>query len=140
MKKVFISCPMKGRTTENIVKTMDKMLKCAEAALGEELNMIISVATNPPSVDDRGDRIWHLGESIKMLSMADLFVTLSVPYYFEPSGCDVEEKVAMGYGIEMLRIGGDCFKYFCPDLAEQYDRSNSMYNTPTCSPSEANDE
>lgn len=119
MKKVFISCPMKGRTTENIVKTMDKMLKCAEAALGEELNMIISVATNPPSADDRGDRIWHLGESIKMLSMADLFVTLSVPYYFETSGCDIEEKVAMEYGIEMLRIGGDCFKYFCSDMVEK---------------------
>ena len=29
MKKVFISCPMKGRTTENIQKTMDKMHKCA---------------------------------------------------------------------------------------------------------------
>lgn len=31
MKKLFISCPMKGRTEENIRKTMDKMHKIAEA-------------------------------------------------------------------------------------------------------------
>lgn len=40
MKKIFVSCPMRGRTTENIEKTMNKMHKCAEAALDEELEMI----------------------------------------------------------------------------------------------------
>lgn len=119
MKKVFISCPMKGRTTENILKTMKKMHKCAEAALGEELDMIMSVATNPPS-PERNERIWYLGESIKMLSMADLFVTLSTaPYYFKISGCDIEAKVAAEYGIKTLYISGDCFEYFCPDLVEK---------------------
>ena len=139
MKKVFISCPMKGRTTENIVKTMKKMHKCAEAALGEELDMIMSVATNPPS-PERNERIWYLGESIKMLSMADLFVSLSLPYHVEAKGCEVEMKVAAEYGIEILNIGGDCFKYFCPDLAYPHERYNDLYNTPTCSPSEGNDE
>lgn len=139
MKKVFISCPMKGRTNENIAKTIDKMHKCAEAALGEELELIMESTLDAP-VLDRKDRIWYLGNSIKKLSEADLFVTLSLPYHVEARGCEVEMKVAAEYGIEMLSIGGDCFKYFCPDLAEKYDRYNSMYNTPTCSASEANDE
>lgn len=140
MKKVFISCPMKGRKTENIKKTMDKMYKCAEAALGEELEMISSIVSDtPPSGID--ERIWYLGESIKMLSKADLIVTLSTsPYYVQAKGCDVEAMVASGYGIEMLHIGGDCFKYFCPDLVETHEHYNSMYNVPTCLASEANDE
>ncbi len=140
MKKVFISCPMKGRTAENIAKTMDKMYKCAEAALGEELELILESTLDAPLLD-RKDRIWYLGNSIKKLSEADLIVTLSTsPYYVQTKGCDVEAMVASGYGIEMLHIGGDCFKYFCPDLAEAHDCYSSMYNTPTCSSSEANDE
>lgn len=119
MKKVFISCPMKGRTTENIKKTMDKMHKCAEAALGEELEMIQSiVADTPPS--GINERIWYLGESIKFLSEADLLVTLDTyPYGFSTSGCDIEKHVAREYGIKKFYISGDCFEYFCPDLVEK---------------------
>ena len=140
MKKIFISCPMEGRTTENISKTMDKMYACAEATLGEKVVAISRLATSTaPSEIDK--RIWYLGNSIKKLSEADLIVTLSTsPYYVQTKGCDVEAMVASGYGIEMLHIGGDCFKYFCPDLAEAHDCYSSMYNTPTCSSSEANDE
>lgn len=82
-----------------------------------------------------------LGESIKILSFADLFVKLSsTPYYLQTKECDAEAMVASGYGIPMFNIGGDCFKYFCPDLAEMDDRYKSVYNVPTCSPSEADDE
>lgn len=137
MKKVFISCPMKGRTTENIKKTMDKMHKCAEAALGEELEMIESfLADTPPSGIDK--RIWSLGESIKKLSEADLMVKLdTVPYYLRTPGCNVEAMVANEYNIPMLVIGGDVFAEFCPDLAETDDLYKGAYNVPTCAPSEA---
>lgn len=139
MKKVFISCPMEGRTTENISKTMDKMYECAEATLGEKVVAISRLATStaPSGIDKR---IWYLGESIKVLSDADLIVTLSLPYHVRTKGCEIEQQVAAEYGIEILNIGGDCFKYFCPDLAEAPDFYSSMYNTPTCSASEANDE
>ena len=139
MKKIFISCPMEGRTTENISKTMDKMYACAEATLGEKVVAISRLATSTaPSEIDK--RIWYLGESIKVLSNADLIVTLSLPYHVRAKGCEIELQVAAQYGIEVLNIGGDCFKYFCPDLAEAHDCYSSMYNTPTCSSSEANDE
>ena len=129
MKRIFISCPMKGRTTENIKKTMNKMHKCAEAALGEELEMIQSLVTDT-SPDGTDERIWYLGESIKKLSTADLMVTLGTsPYYIQSKGCEIEKKVATAYGIKILHISGDCFKDFCPDLVEMLERSDSMYNT-----------
>lgn len=40
MKKLFISCPMKGRTEENIRKSMEKMHKIAEAVFEQELEVI----------------------------------------------------------------------------------------------------
>ncbi|MBQ8293409.1 MAG: hypothetical protein IJX78_06410 [Bacilli bacterium] len=40
MKKLFISCPMKGRSEENIKKSMQKMHKIMESILGEELEVI----------------------------------------------------------------------------------------------------
>lgn len=40
MKKLFISCPMKGRTEENIKKSMDKMHKLAEIMFEQELEVI----------------------------------------------------------------------------------------------------
>lgn len=40
MKKLFISCPMKGRTEENISKSMDQMHKIAEIIFDQELEAI----------------------------------------------------------------------------------------------------
>ena len=40
MKKLFISCPMKGRTEENIRKSMEKMHKIAEEIFEQELQEI----------------------------------------------------------------------------------------------------
>ena len=37
MEKLFISCPMRARTAEQIHATMDQMHKIAEAIFGEEL-------------------------------------------------------------------------------------------------------
>ena len=49
MKKLFISCPMKGRTEENIRKSMEKMHKAAEAVFEEEFEVIPSyIEDNPP--------------------------------------------------------------------------------------------
>lgn len=39
MEKLFISCPMRARTAEQIHATMDQMHKIAEAIFGEELEV-----------------------------------------------------------------------------------------------------
>ena len=71
MKKLFVSVPMKGRTEEEIRKSIAKMKKIAEAYEGEELELIDSyVEDNPPK--DNNQAIWYLGKSLEKLSQADM--------------------------------------------------------------------
>lgn len=101
MKKLFISCPMKGRTEENIRNSMTRMHKIAEAMFGEELEVIPSyIPDEAPEGVNR--RIWYLGESIKMMSEADYFV--GVGYESAFPGCCVENNVASEYGIPSARV------------------------------------
>lgn len=140
MKKVFISCPMKGRTTENIAKTMDKMHKYAELVLEEECEVIPSYVPNHTVLSGANERVWLLGCSIKCLSEADVLVRLDIPNWVVASGCQIEARVAMAYGIEILHISSHSFKYFCPDLTEQLGSYNDMYNTTDCLLGESEDE
>lgn len=98
MKKLFISCPMKGRTEENIRASMEKMHKIAELICGEELEVIDSYIEHKPP-ENAQQSIWYLGESIKKLAEADVYVGLSWSDLFW-NGCDVERDVAQRYGIE----------------------------------------
>lgn len=96
MKKLFISCPMKGRTEENIKKSMEKMHKIAEAVFDEELEVIENdIPDHAPKT--KHDRIWYLGESVKMMADADYFIGI-VGYQF--NGCTFERSVAEQYGIK----------------------------------------
>ena len=73
MKKLFVSVPMKGRTEEEIKASIQKMKKIAEIYEGEELELIDSyIEDNPPK--DNNEAVWYLGESLKKLAQADVFV------------------------------------------------------------------
>ena len=96
MKKLFISCPMKGRTEENIRNSMERMHKIAEATFGEELEVIPTyIPEHAP--DNVNRRLWYLGESIKMMAEADYFIGIHFESAF--AGCGVERNVASEYGI-----------------------------------------
>ena len=96
MKKLFISCPMKGRTEENIKNSMERMHKIAELIFDQELKMIPTYipGTAPKNVNRS---IWCLGESIKMMSEADYFIGVDFTEVFR--GCEIERDVAKSYGI-----------------------------------------
>ena len=97
MKKLFVSVPMKGRTEAEIRETMEKMKKIAEIYEGEELEMIDTyIEDNPPQNSNQS--IWCLGESLKMLSQADVFIGIDSAW--EWSGCDIEQRTATAYGIK----------------------------------------
>lgn len=49
MEKLFISCPMRGRTEEQIRKSMERMHKIAEAIFDEELEVIPTYFEGTPS-------------------------------------------------------------------------------------------
>lgn len=106
MKKLFVSVPMKGRTEENIKKSIDAMHKMAEIAFGEELGLINSfIESTPPK--DNNVAVFCLGESIKKLAQADYFVGIHNAY--EYNGCMIENEVAARYYIQALHLNiHDC--------------------------------
>ena len=101
MKKLFVSVPMKGRTEEEIRKTIDKMKKIAEIYEGEELELIDSyIDDNPPK--DNNQAIWFLGKSLEKLATADIFIGISEVWDW--NGCQIESDVASRYGIKKYAI------------------------------------
>lgn len=101
MKKLFVSIPMKGRSEEEIRKSIAKMKNIVEAYEGEEVELIDSyVKDNPP--ENNNQALWYLGESIKKLSEADIIVTIDDIYSW--NGCVVEYEAACRYGIKVYTI------------------------------------
>ena len=83
---------------------MEKMKKIAEAYEGEELELIDSyIEHNPPKSNNQA--VWHLGESLKKLSEADVFIGISDDWYW--NGCYIEREVACKYGIKTYRVDPD---------------------------------
>lgn len=98
-KKLFISCPMNGRTEENIKKSMDKMHKIAETVFEQELDVIDTyIEENPPEGVNAG--VWYLGKSIEMMSEADYFIGIDCCGVYK--GCALETKIAYDYHIPMF--------------------------------------
>ena len=101
MKKLFVSVPMKGRTEEEIKTSIQKMKKVAEIYEGEELELIDSyIEDNPPK--DNKQAIWYLGESLKKLAQADVFMGICEIYDW--NGCCIEMETAGKYGIKAYTI------------------------------------
>lgn len=111
-KKLFISCPMKGRTEEKIRNSMDRMHKIAEIMFDQELEVIPSyIPGNAPDACIRP--VWYLGESIKKMSEADYFIGVCYTEYFK--GCNAEAQIARSYGIRSYFVD---MHMFMPDAAE----------------------
>lgn len=117
MKKLFISCPMKGRTDENIHKSMEKMHKLAEIVFGEELEVIPSYIEGE-APEDTNQAIFYLGRSIQFMSKADYFIGLE--YTSCSRGCDVERRVASMYGIKSFLVD---IRLVAPDKYEYEEKT-----------------
>lgn len=103
MKKLFVSVPMKGRTEEEIKASIQKMKKIAEIYEDEELELIDSyIEDNPPK--DSKEAAWYLGESLKKLAQADVFI--GTCENFDWNGCYIERDTAQRYGIKVIYDSG----------------------------------
>lgn len=92
---------MKGRAEEEIRKTIDKMKNIAEIYEGEEMELIDSyIEDNPPK--DSKEAVWYLGESLKKLAQADVFI--GIRESFDWNGCQIEKETAEKYGIKAYAI------------------------------------
>lgn len=115
MKKLFISVPMRGRTEENIKKSMDKMHKIAEIVFDQELERIESYIPDRAPEDIVNSRVWYLGESIKMLAQADYFIGVG---YSSFAGCNIEANIANEYCIPRTFVN---IRDLMPDLCDRDD-------------------
>lgn len=110
MKKLYISCPMKGRTEEDIRKSMEKMHRIAEIIFDEPLEVIQTYVEDLPPEEAR-EAVWYLGWCIQLLSEADYFIGVSGSYAY--NGCEIEKEIARRYDIpraevNILEIAPDC--------------------------------
>ena len=72
MKKLFVICPVEGRTLENIKKSMQKLHKIAEAVFEEELEVINSDFREIPVPDSVKSLVtYDMGINLIDLSKAD---------------------------------------------------------------------
>ena len=123
MKKLFISCPMKGRSEAQIRTTMTQLHKIAEAVFGEELEVIPTYFEDDPP-ENTNMALWYLGESIKKLSEADRFIGI----YDEDKGyrgCIIENIAAKNYNIPSYLVN---VSYVAPDIIEQKRRDARIAN------------
>lgn len=99
--KVFISQPMKNKTNDEILKEREciktlaaDMLNRCDGVKKDEIIFIDSFQK-----DKKGKPLYLLGESLKMLSEADMaFFPVN---YEEYRGCNIEYKCAKEYGIRV---------------------------------------
>lgn len=118
--KLFISCPMKDRTEENIKKSFEVMQRIAEAYTGETLEVVNPY--EPKTFESDADRIRSLSDSIKLMAEADYFITLE--NYFEYKGCSVENQVAALYGLKQMSA---MTKVAAPDVLDKKQEQIPVY-------------
>lgn len=99
MRKLFISMPMRGLSTEEIKKKMLENKKLVEEILGEDLYLIDSVFDTAPG-GFINIPVWCLGESLKKLAQAD--IVFFADGWKDARGCKIEHEVAKQYSIPMI--------------------------------------
>ena len=99
MKKLFISCPMRGLTRETIKANVEKMHKIAEIVFDQELDVIQCYRPVEAAEGDNQASIWCLGRSIQLMSEADYYIGVNMPYGYSHA-CEIENNVAITYGFQ----------------------------------------
>ena len=110
--KLFVSCPMKDRTEEDIKKSFEVMQRIAEAYTGEALKVVNPY--EPKTFESDADLIRSLSDSIRLMEEADYFITFE--NYFEYRGCSVENQVAELYGLKRMLA---MTKFAAPDVLDK---------------------
>lgn len=106
MKKLYISCPMKGRSDEKIKKSREVLHKLAELVFGEELEVIDNINPNG-APESKNEGIRCLGYSISTMAEADYFVGVEQEEFH--TGCAIELTVSEKYNIPSFVVSKSFF-------------------------------
>ena len=96
--KIFISMPMKSKSTEQVRTEMNKVFDVIKNKLpnAELIDSIIDGADKNIALNGDDIGLWYLGKSILLLSEASL--VFFVNDWEDYRGCSAERKVAQEYG------------------------------------------
>ena len=97
---VFISQPMRGLTSEQIVDRRQYIVELIKRRYGDDVNIIDSIIRKPPT--GCNSAIDCLGTSLQLMSTADL-VVFDVGYECA-RGCRIEHQVARDYGLAIAYV------------------------------------
>jgi len=101
MKKIYISQPMRGRSTDDIIAERKALVADAAVALQtdevEVLDTYLNGYTNKPPL--------HL-LALALEKMADADAVIFAPGWRDARGCRVEHLAASEYGISIIHAKG----------------------------------
>ena len=108
--KIFISQPMNGRSNEDIKnerQLIHNWLNCyiCDRCNTEQIEIIDSFFEDAPH---DAKPLWYLGESLKLMSEADLVVF--APGYDKSRGCIIEYDCARQYDLIRLCLPNEYWK------------------------------
>ena len=101
MKKVFISQPMNGRSSEEIKVEREYLAyKIEEYYKHEEKDPVQVIDSFIKDAPQDANSLWFLGKSLELLSTADIAVFAKG--WRSARGCVIEHECAVAYGIETI--------------------------------------
>ena len=105
MRKFFVSQPMHGLTMEEILKVREfakLFISLYIAENGEEFEIIDTIQANKEYIagETTHPRLWYLGNSIAMMSNADMVIMM--PGWKDSAGCVIECEIASQYDIPVM--------------------------------------
>ena len=99
MKKVFVSIPLKGRSKEDIQKSLDRIEDAVKGLLDKDVEILHQDLEKLPDFDKGEDafedNLEFLAEDLKLMADADYFATVDNNYDFRH--CYLEEEIFRKY-------------------------------------------
>ena len=95
MKKIFISQPMRGKTSEEIRAEREKAVETVKAFVNDEVEVLDSYFD-----DFDGNPLEYLAKSIELLAKAD--VAYFAKGWKDARGCRIEHICAVEYAIDRI--------------------------------------
>lgn len=122
MKKLFVSCPMNGRTKEQILKSMKIGRAIAESYFNEELLVINTWIEDDPPEYIKNERLWYLAKSLELLAEADYSIIIGNygRYIDRFKSCHIEEDIISEmdiphYEVDLRAIAPDLYATAVPN-------------------------
>ena len=97
MKKIFISQPMFGKSTDQIMKDRKRIIEEIKTKFQDDVKILDSIIRYIPR---DATPLWFLGKSIEVLSKADIIYMGKG--WQNSRGCRIEYECTKNYGIQIV--------------------------------------